>query len=276
MAGNLITRLDPQGHKKIQEDIEKAIADALVHTRKISPLSDAVRYVLFGGGKRLRPSLSTIILYDLAFDYSNFLSIAVALEYLHTASLVHDDLPAIDNDTTRRGRNTCHVEFNEATAVLVGDVLVSLANELVLGSKLKADTKCEILKILNNAYSDLCYGQQLDLLPAKSIEELANIASFKTGALFGATLAVPFVYAEFSYEMIIKAHQLGIQLGVCYQIFDDIEDASGFANYGDSKSLKIFFEDNLYSLKKGLKELSMQSSLNEFENTISFIDNIFR
>lgn len=197
----------------------------------VSPLNFAVEYVFESGGKRLRPlvCMQLIQAWRGREKVDQALAVAAALELLHNASLIHDDLPALDDDAMRRGRPTCHVRFGEATALLAADMLVPMALESVSRSTLIADVRIECLRRLSRAYVDLCQGQQLDVLLPPHRGSLTTIARFKTGALFGASFALAGVVAEFSPEIIALLDRIGSNAGVCYQVGNDHLDRFGSA-----------------------------------------------
>ena len=192
-----------------------------------SALCEAVEYSLLNQpGKRIRPKLITSIWVDCGNDqYNQVLSSCLALEMLHIASLIHDDLPALDNDDLRRGQPTCHVKFNEATAVLAGDVLPSLALKLVLEDEaLSFETRLKVATALSRAYADVCKGQQLDMDGATSWEQLKNIHTLKTGALFSAAFYISGVHLGFEKEKLEQLYNLGTLFGLWFQVRDDLRD----------------------------------------------------
>lgn len=195
-------------------------------------LHRACEYVLSGGGKRLRGLLTCSVWGDLVGSRRNVgacraLSAAVSLEVLHAASLVHDDLPALDNDDLRRGKPSCHKAFNEATAILTGDVLVGAAVVHVsLDEGLSTDERARLVRIIGAAWRDLCVGQHLDLTQ----ESLANTSaqrsmiSLKTGALFGAAVACGALCAGEHDARLSDYYRWGVRVGECFQALDDLDD----------------------------------------------------
>jgi farnesyl diphosphate synthase/geranylgeranyl diphosphate synthase type II len=188
-------------------------------------LVEAIRYALLGGGKRLRPALvlaSCEAHGGDATDGSLAMRFAVALEAIHTYSLVHDDLPAMDDDDLRRGRPTVHKAYDEATAVLVGDALQSLAFEHLLGADpARAGPLARLLA--SNAYL-MVEGQARDLAgEGARLEEpeVMELMSTKTGALLAAAVAGGALAGGAAAE---AAYPWGLKLGLAFQIADDLLD----------------------------------------------------
>src|SRR5687768_9091632 len=153
-------------------------------------LHEAMRYSALGGGKRLRPMLAYAACRLFSDDDSRADSSAAAVELIHAYSLIHDDLPAMDDDALRRGQPTVHVAFDEATAILAGDALQSLAFEMLAGTKTDDTTRVALLRTLALASgaAGMCGGQALDLAAtgngsALSLAELERLHALKTGAL---------------------------------------------------------------------------------------------
>lgn len=194
-----------------------------------APLSEAVEYALFPGGKRIRPLFALEYFGELSGeDTKMFLPIACSLEFLHASSLVHDDLPALDDDNFRRGKPSLHRAFNEGTAILAGDALISMAFKVIFKSEFDEKLKNHFLEEISSAFLHLCSGQQLDLLPHASIEEIIQIHRLKTGALFGAAFAVSAIAARGKdTEVIQRSRSLGMSLGISFQILDDYLDVFG-------------------------------------------------
>jgi geranylgeranyl diphosphate synthase type II len=190
-------------------------------------LIDAGRYGVFSGGKRVRPVLALALCADLGGDPTKLAPAAVALELLHCASLVHDDLPALDNDDYRRGKPACHRAFSESSAILAGDLLIALAHERVLTAPLSADTQVLLGQVIARAFIDLCAGQELDLIPEERRGDLLSIHRLKTGALFRACACFGVIGAGRSGRDIENAASLGHGVGLVFQIADDFLDVHG-------------------------------------------------
>ena len=197
-------------------------------------LRSALSYVLTGGGKRLRGLLTVSVCSDLLSQNCNTaeagraLSSAVAVEALHAASLIHDDLPALDDDEIRRGKPSCHKAFSEATAILAGDALQGAAVMTVLSDEsLSTDSRARIARILSRSWRDLCVGQQLDLSLGESGAGTAGrleMIRLKTGALFGASAASGALAAGVFDARIDSFFSWGVRVGECFQALDDLDD----------------------------------------------------
>lgn len=195
-------------------------------------LQAATTYVLQGQGKRLRALLPMAISSDLggepASAHSAVLRPGIALEMLHAASLVHDDLPALDNDDMRRGRPSCHRQFNEATAILTGDFLVGRAFSVVSAEgALSPMRRLRVLATLARAWSELCMGQQVDIDHPTQPSEIHRLMELKTGALFGAAAACGAICADCDDATTDRFYAWGMKVGVLFQRLDDIADGDG-------------------------------------------------
>ena len=204
---------------------------------------EAMRYSFFAGGKRLRPMmmLESFRMFGGA-DESIVKPYMAALEMIHTYSLIHDDLPAMDNDDYRRGRLTNHKQFDEATAILAGDGLLNMAFETVSDAMMKtvATGNCDLLKRQTKAFQILgrkagvfgmIGGQVADIEAEKKAnatkDELLFIHENKTAALIQAALSIGAILAGASEEDVSKTERIGYNVGVAFQIQDDILDCIG-------------------------------------------------
>ncbi len=223
------------------EEIERAL-DRYSQIGDQSPelLTQAMRYSLLGGGKRLRPLLVLAACEMCGGSLADAIPAACAVEMVHAYSLVHDDLPGMDDDDMRRGKATCHVQFNHATAILVGDSLQSLAFELLAG-ELTANSnvtpvqavKCIGLLAKAAGCQGMAGGQQDDLmansLPATETT-LLRIHRRKTGALLSVSLEIGGVIAGASQLQLEKLRDFGQNVGLAFQVTDDLLDATGDAS----------------------------------------------
>ena len=195
----------------------------------------ALLYSLLDGGKRIRAMLciATGILYDIPEAELDLY--AAAIEMTHAFSLIHDDLPAMDNDTLRRGKPTSHIAFGEANAILVGDALNTAAYELLAGvvtphfSSLK---RLKAIKALTDSagFRGMCAGQYLDVNPDKNAQTLAGLQhlhELKTGKLIEACIKLPLIYAEASADDEARLLKFAQYFGLIFQIQDDILDVEG-------------------------------------------------
>lgn len=194
-------------------------------------LQQAINYVLQHGGKRIRPALLYATGHALEINPDQLDCAAMAIELIHTYSLVHDDLPAMDDDDLRRGVATCHIEFDEATAILVGDALLTAAFQLLSDTTtLHAEQRCAMITCLCTAsgHQGMVGGQALDLYGLNHNPSLADIKTmyrYKTGALISASiqlayLATPTVNQATQQQLDTFAEHIGL----AFQIQDDILD----------------------------------------------------
>lgn len=192
-------------------------------------LAEAMRYSLLAGGKRIRPTLVLEFCRISGGDIDSALPAACAIEMLHTYSLIHDDLPCMDNDSLRRGRPTNHVIYGECTATLAGDALQAEAFGTILRSGLPAKNRADCAEILAGAagLDGMCGGQYLDMLgegKRLSEQELTEINSRKTGALLVAACQMGVAAAGGSELMLDAAGHFGAAVGMAFQIRDDMLD----------------------------------------------------
>ena len=192
-------------------------------------LFDAMRYSLNAGGKRIRPILVLEFCRITGGDCDKALPAACAIEMLHTYSLIHDDLPCMDNDDLRRGKPTNHVVYGECTATLAGDALQAEAFGTILRSELTAEARAECARILADAVGadGMCGGQFLDMIGENkklTADELDEINSRKTGALLIAACSMGVAAAGGKEKQMEAASQFGAAIGAAFQIRDDMLD----------------------------------------------------
>ena len=214
-----------------REMIDTALAEyfSAFDTLPQARLAEAMRYSLLAGGKRIRPMLVLEFCRIAGGDVAAALPVACAIEMLHTYSLIHDDLPCMDNDDLRRGRPTNHVVYGECTAVLAGDALQAEAFGTILRSALPAERKAACAEILASAVGldGMCGGQYLDMSwegRQLTEQELTEINSRKTGALLVAACQMGVAAAGGSRLMLDTAGHFGAALGMAFQIRDDMLD----------------------------------------------------
>ena len=238
---------------------------------------DAMRYSLYAGGKRIRPVITLACCEALGGDMNAALSYACAIEMIHTYSLIHDDLPCMDNDELRRGKPTNHIVFGEATAVLAGDALLNFACESVLNENIK-DSKMQLdaLKIIYEASGaeGMIGGQVMDMeAEEKKIngETLTMLHKKKTGALICASAALGAISAGKSASLFEK---YASSLGLAFQIRDDILDIEGDAEtfgkpiVSDEKNSKTTYV-TLYGMD-GAKEILKEETKTAI-NSLEFL-----
>ncbi len=196
-------------------------------------LAEAMRYSLLGGGKRLRPVLCLLAAEACGGDSEMAIPAACALEMVHTYSLIHDDLPSMDDDDLRRGRPTCHKAFDEATAILAGDGLLTLAFEIVARHTRPADAAvaCVLALAEGSGPIGMVAGQMADLEAEgrddPSIEALEAIHRRKTGALLRASLKMGGIVAGADEAVLQALVEYGHAVGLAFQIIDDLLDVEG-------------------------------------------------
>ncbi len=199
---------------------------------------EAARYSLFAGGKRLRPILCLAASEVVGGSVEEVMPVACALEMIHTYSLIHDDLPAMDNDDFRRGKPTNHKVFGEATAVLAGDALLTEAFDFVsgtkVGGKVSAEKLLSVVALLVRAsgYRGMIGGQIIDLECENRTVDIATVEYMhihKTGALLSASLEVGALLGGGSDDRIEALKRYGHHLGLAFQITDDLLDVEGEA-----------------------------------------------
>ena len=212
--------------------------DAALETYFVSPpeslagLAESMRYSLLAGGKRIRPTLVLEFCRICGGDIDAALPVACAIEMLHTYSLIHDDLPCMDDDALRRGRPTNHVVYGECTATLAGDALQAEAFGTILRSALPAERKARCAEFLADAVGldGMCGGQFLDMLgegKKLSEQELADINSRKTGALLTAACRMGVAAGGGNEAQLEAASLYGAAIGAAFQIRDDMLDVLG-------------------------------------------------
>ncbi len=218
-----------------QIDIESFLENYISTYTEISGNSAAIasRYSLLGGGKRIRPILLIEVAKLYGVKKSDYLSFAAAIEMIHTYSLIHDDLPAMDDDDLRRGQPSCHKKYGEATAVLAGDLLLTAAFEIMLcnisSSSTLAREKIQAALLIAEAAGGrgMIAGQCLDLQlePVKATEIiLTDLQHKKTGALLSASLLAGAVLGKATAFETSLWKQLGLIWGLIFQMMDDVLD----------------------------------------------------
>jgi len=225
--------------------------------RALDGLADSMRYSLLAGGKRIRPMLTLEFCRISGGDVEKAMPVALALEMLHTYSLIHDDLPSMDNDELRRGKPTNHVVYGECTAILAGDTLQAEAFGSILRSELPADRKAKCAELLADAVGleGMCGGQYLDMSwegRKLSEQELTEINIRKTGALLVAACQMGVAAAGGSQLQMDTAGHFGSALGLAFQIRDDMLDVlSSTEELGKPIGSDIREEKNTYMALMG-------------------------
>ena len=212
-------------------DIENKLKEILsVKDCEYSHLLEAMSYSAEAGGKRIRPCLLMEFMRICGANPNNALNFAVALEMIHTYSLIHDDLPCMDNDDMRRGKPSCHVKFGEATALLAGDALLTDAFRVALSTKgVKYENVCRAAKVLSECSGSdgMIGGQVIDLKyedKSTDLNVVKELYRLKTGGLLKAAATIGCILADASEDKISSAIEFAEKLGIAFQIRDDILD----------------------------------------------------
>ena len=206
--------------------LAEGFLDRLAFSQDLGRMQEALRYSLLGGGKRIRPVLCLATGEALGRDAEELLPAACALELVHTFSLVHDDLPALDDDDLRRGQPSAHVAFGEAVAILSGDALLAEAFRLVLRYPTSAPAR-----ELAEATLGMIGGQYVDITTVADLDgdDLAALHRLKTGKLLGACVGCALQVAAVPAAAQPAWRSFGDEVGLLFQIVDDILDATGTA-----------------------------------------------
>lgn len=242
-----------------------------------SMVCDAMKYSLLAPGKRLRPLLLFNVIEGYQLPRERGYYGAAALEMIHTYSLIHDDLPALDNDVLRRGKNTCHVEFNEACAILAGDGLLTYAFEMISKASDSATINNQCCQLLAKAAgaSGMVYGQILDMTFENkqcTWSELETLHENKTGQLFKAALQLGALLAD-KPEDVEAWGTIGIMIGLAFQIQDDILDVVASSEQLGKSNSDVTNNKSTSVTILGLEEA--QRLMNElYDKAISFIKEI--
>ena len=273
-----------QKQNDINLSLEKLIVDSDLSAD--NRLLEAMRFSTLAGGKRIRPILFLSAAESLGCIQDNELvSAACALEYVHTYSLIHDDLPAMDDDELRRGKPTCHIQFDEATAILAGDALLTFAFDILseLGSKHPENSYkyIKFIKLLSDAagHRGMVKGQMLDLLyegEKITINELKNIHQLKTGAMIRAAVVGGSIMASGNKHQTDALATYADNIGLAFQVMDDILNIEGNPEVmGKSVGTDIQKEKCTYPALMGLENSKSYAKdlINSALRSIDHFDN---
>lgn len=248
-------------------------------------LAKSMHYSLKAGGKRLRPILVMAVIDMFYKQGKDFLNTALAIECIHTYSLIHDDLPAMDNDDLRRGKPTNHIVFGEAVAILAGDALLTYAFQLLANENIDSDKKIKIINLFSKAAgaNGMVGGQGIDIIDEKkdfTIEDLRFMHNAKTGALFEAAILAGAIIGDATTEEYEVLKIYAKEFGLAFQITDDILDVVGKEEEigkpvgSDEKNHKITYvtltnltaakELAQNSINKGISSLDIFGSRSDF------------
>ncbi len=236
----------------IAKNIDTYLKNFLTQQNRNSDLIEPMKYGIFSGGKRFRSAILINTGKIFGVDYKKLIIIGAAIECIHSYSLIHDDLPSMDNDDIRRNKPSMHKKFNEFTAILAGNSLLTLAFEILSGKDLKLpqNTKVELIRTLANCsgHSGLAGGQYSDLtFDNKKISKntVINMLKKKTGKLFGFCCESVGIIKGKNLKEKDSLRKIGLQIGLLYQITDDLIDYRddyimfGKSNKGDKEKGKV-------------------------------------
>ena len=284
---------------KINLKLKKTITDFNIYTKKYISLNrdktilwDAINYGVVNGGKRIRPLLIIELSKLLKIKKSNYMRLALATEFIHAYSLIHDDLPGMDNDDLRRGKPTTHKKFGEAVAILAGNSLLTLAFELLADARTHANPRVRINLIDNLAKmsgsNGLAGGQSLDLLYEKKLvteKDIFKMHNLKTAKLFEFCMLAPLILSDKNTPLKEKEYRkYGKNFGLIFQATDDLLDYEGTKsimgkntqkdskkNKGSILKYKNSKEVKLYCKKLAASATIKTSSFSEPENIFNIL-----
>lgn len=221
-----------------QKQINRTIDTLINQTANSSVVVSAMRHSLLAEGKRIRPVLCIAASQAVGGRTEDALMAACALEMIHTYSLIHDDLPAIDNDDLRRGKPTCHIAFDEATAILTGDALLTLAFEILSSIELnhiKINNAFKWLRVINiiakaSGYKGMIEGQIKDIAAEGNrigLKDLEKMHALKTGALIEASISAGAILGDGSIKQIQQLNIYAKNIGLAFQVIDDVLNVEG-------------------------------------------------
>lgn len=231
--------------------IDRALTAYLDNQKGPPLLQKAMKYAVLCGGKRLRPLLTIESAMTLGGDARKSLPFACAIELIHNFSLVHDDLPAMDNDNMRRGKPACHKKYGEGVAILTGDALLNLAFGILARAKHKRSA--EIISLVSGAVGaeNMIGGQTLDLRGGKQIS-LRKINRMKTASLMAVSCEIGALAANARRANANRMRRFGENLGLAFQIADDIEDSQYKRN-----RLEEMKKETAFYIAKGKKNIAL-------------------
>ena len=254
---------------KIAEDTNLFLKK-FIKKQKKTELVAAMKYGLFPGGKKIRSKILLDIGIIFKVEYKTLIAIGAAVECIHAYSLIHDDLPCMDNDKLRRGKASTHIKFGESTAVLAGNSLLTMAFEILTSASLKISEKSKVDLVQklseSSGHLGIAGGQYLDLSFEKkkiSKNKIIDMEIRKTGKLFSFCCAVPAIIKKKSNNEIKFFENIGASIGLLFQIADDLIDLKG--------SSKIVGKITGKDKKKGKATLI---SLLGYQNAIKYSDKI--
>lgn len=265
----------------LRDIFERALKDRVRYTTTPIELLTPMVYSLQNGGKRLRPTMLLTVLAIQSPDQIKLgLNTGMALEFIHTYSLIHDDLPAMDNDDLRRGQPTNHIQFGEATAILAGDALLTDAFDLIVGDDYLSDRqKVRLTAHLSKAAGSLgmVAGQLADMQSDNqniSLAQLRQIHSLKTGKLFTFAVEAGAIIANLSEDIALELVTFSEHFGRAYQIHNDLMDVVGTTNQtGKQTQADAVLEKSTYPQLMGL-EGAKQELASELQQAVACLERL--
>ncbi len=244
--------------------IDNALGNIFKDIANNRQIVNAMNYSLMAGGKRIRPVLCIAAAETVNQSPTDVITVACALEMIHTYSLIHDDLPAMDNDNLRRGKPTCHIAFNEATAILAGDALLTMAFQLLSSIQpADYDTASRWLRVINiialaAGYQGMIEGQMQDISSENqhlNLDSLEHMHMLKTGALIVAAVKAGTIIGKGNEQQIKHLDNYAKNIGLAFQVTDDILNVEGDAEVmGKAVGTDQFRSKNTYPSIMGLEE----------------------
>ena len=253
---------------KVAKDTNNFLKNFFLKQKK-SNLIAPMRYGMFPGGKKIRSKIIIDIGKIFNLDYKKLIQVAAAVECIHAYSLIHDDLPCMDNDNLRRGKLSTHKKYGESTAILAGNSLLTIAFEILSDEKFKINISTRI-KLINSiskcsGHSGIAGGQYLDLNFEKKSISIKNIEIMqikKTGRLFSFCCMAPAIMAN-KLNNLKKMEKIGEKIGLLFQIVDDLIDLKGTSKKAGKKTKK--------DMKKGKATLIRALG---YKNTVDYRDKL--
>lgn len=252
---------------ELRPRIEKRLRELLTPFEP-KVLYDAMAYYVFQEGKRIRPVLCVVGGYACGLEEEDAITLGCAIEFIHNYSLIHDDMPELDNDDNRRGKPTCHKVFGQDIALLAGDGLLSLAFDVLSDESLYKNPK-NLAKVVNYVSKNagvegMVSGQVYDI---KGEKDFLKVASLKTAALIKTSLVIPSILKGVDFSLYEK---LGYNIGILFQLTDDYHDKDGaYVVLGEKPLLKLI-QDYKNTILTLITKTNISSYLKEYVDFISF------
>lgn len=278
----MIDTMDIHSYMQIKSKLVEQKLETLITEKDVAfnSLYKAARYSLLGSGKRLRPILTIATVESFGKSVEHALSAACALEMIHTYSLIHDDLPCMDNDDFRRGKPSLHKAFGEGHAVLTGDYLLTYAFEVVVNDpQLSAQQKVALIALISklSGCQGMIAGQVMDIQAEGKkigIDDLKLIHLYKTGALINASILAGGIIANASPEEIQLLNDFGHDIGLAFQIIDDVIDVTASEiKHGKKVASDAANHKTTYVTLLGVEE-ARDSANTLYERSIGHLDKL--